>query len=194
MIALAGPELHALPAKATNMLANNRRTADRPQQGSWLQLSEAIRKLGGHGMAESGDRGARMRALEWVRTELNRSDGDRLQHRYLDREGRPHENDLPTDLRLEDLRFDDCVLRHRAYSVEVLWPEEQSAKPSGRPPRDFEPAKQWLRDYIRVNGRTGQEALVAIVRDQYFRDQSPPHDKTIETKVVRPVWRELAES
>jgi hypothetical protein len=68
----------------------------------------------------------------------------------------------------------------------------RTKNPGGRPPRDLEPAKQWLREYIKVKGRDmGQEALNAIMRDQYFDDHPPaPHIKTIEVRVVRPVWRE----
>jgi hypothetical protein len=155
-------------------------------------------------MGEMGDRGAHMRALERLRTELN---AGRLPHRYLDRDGNPHENDLPTDIRLLDMRFDNCVRRRAdgtlqkisALNVEVFWPKEPTKRakakprPGGRPSRDLEPAKQWLRDNIKANGLAKQEILTERVREHFEQSDPPaPHTKTIETKVVRPVWRELA--
>jgi hypothetical protein len=91
----------------------------------------------------------------------------------------------------ETLRRDIDALRGEKLRGES--PPLRAKNPGGRPPRDYEPAKQWLRRYIRVNGRAGQKALVEAVRDIYFKGQDdPPHDKTIEINVVRPVWRKLA--
>jgi hypothetical protein len=177
------------------------RPAERPRQGAWLRLSIALQKK----MVEPGDR---VRALEWFRTELNRSDGNRLRHRYHDREGRPHEDDLPTDLRLEDIRFDDCVLRRghdklvtiRAYSIEVLWPEEQSTPPKppaparhpgGRPSHDWQGAQAWMREQIAGGAPRATETVWADrVQREYFGARQPhrvPSKERIIKHVVRPV-------
>jgi hypothetical protein len=94
------------------MPRKDRRPADRPQHGSWLPLSIALqKKVDEAGSSSPGDR---HRARELLRAELNRPDDERMRHRYLDREGKAHENDLPTDLQLEDLRFEsDEVIRGR---------------------------------------------------------------------------------
>jgi hypothetical protein len=63
-------------------------------------------------------------------------------------------------------------------------------KAGGRPPRDWEAAKAWLRVHIATHGLAGQEALATTVRDEYFTPREAPHLTTIVRLIVRPVWRE----
>jgi hypothetical protein len=176
------------------------RAAARPGQGSWQRLIDVVLKLGGHTMLEGGDRGAHMRALDRVRTELN---SGRLPHRYLDRDGEPHENDLPTDVRLLDMRFDDCIQRRAdgtlqkisALSVEVFWPDEQPEKRHGPKPKDWLGAQEFLRKAIKARGEKlgKREAQMIAVRDEFFSTAKPkpPNERTLYREVVDPVRREI---
>jgi len=67
------------------------------------------------------------------------------------------------------------------------------SRKGGRPARDFDGAKAWMRKYLIGRELPGQDSLVATMRDDYFKkyDKPAPHESTILRRVVRPIWREI---